>query len=575
MQDIPAATFFNYFVFLFIPFCIGLILKKKKTSLIIAYILGGVILNNFFGSYISKEAINNFAYFGILLLLFTVGLEIQFDKILGLKKYIVIGGFWQIILSIIAIMAFSLLFKFSLIQSLLMGIALSSSSTSLVAKIIQDKGEESSFLGEMAIGILMFQDLAFIPFMVFFTSITSTSLSVWEVTKKISWDMFTSFVILWSVYFFGKKLIPPVFDRVARASRELMNLLVVLFIFFASFISTLFGVPALVSIFIAGILVSQTTEHHHIFSQIRPIRDLLSIIFFIYIGMNINVMQIVDVLPNIILFTLALVLIKGLIILVIFMRFKFSSKIAFYLSTYLFQIDEDAFILMSLAYMNKIFNYHQYLFVITSVLLSLIITPLVINNKEKIYAFLREGLIRQRLKFLDTWLQKFDTDRSPIDALNISNHIIICGYGRVGSYIGRAMLFANIPFVAIDYNFRVVEKAKKEGVNIIYGDPTDYDILDYAEGEAAMAVIVTLPDSYSQESAVINAKKLNPKVVIFTRVHREKDQKRMRDLGAHVVIQPEFEASLSMIRRILYWKGFSKEDIALKVRTLKVEHGMV
>jgi len=575
MQDIPAATFFNYFAFLFIPFCIGLILKKRKTSLIIAYILGGIILNNLFGRYISKASINSFAYFGILLLLFTVGLEIQFDKILSLKKYIIIGGFWQVILSVVLITIFSLLFKFTIIQALLIGIALSSSSTSLVAKIIQDKGEESSFLGEMAIGILMFQDLAFIPFMVFFTSITAASLSVLEIAKKISLDMFTSFVILWSVYFFGKKLIPPIFNRVARLSRELMNLLIVIFIFFASFISTLFGVPALVSIFIAGILVSQTAEHHHIFSQVRPIRDLLAIIFFIYIGLNINVVQVFGLLPSILIFTLILMLIKGIIILAIFLRFKFNTKIAFYLSAYLFQIDEDAFILMSLAYANKVFDYNQYLFIITSVLISLIATPLVISNKEKIYSFIRDGLISKRLKFLDNWLNKFDSNRSPIDVLNISNHIIICGYGRVGSYIGRAMLFSNIPFVAIDYNFNIVEKAKKEGVNIIYGDPTDFDILDYAETERAMAVIITLPDSYSQEAVILNSKKLNSKLVIFSRVHKENDQKRIRDLGAHVVIQPEFEASLSMIRRVLYWKGFSKDDISKKIRTLKIEHGMV
>jgi CPA2 family monovalent cation:H+ antiporter-2 len=526
MQDIPASTFFNYFVFFLIPFLLGLIVSKNKTSLIIAYILGGIILNNLLGNYISKPVINNLAYFGILLLLFTVGLEIKFDKIINLRKYIILGGFLQVTVSIVFISLLSLFFNFNLLQSFLIGMALSSSSTGLVAKIIQDRGEENSFLGEMAIGVLMFQDLAFIPFMVFFTSLTGLSLSAWEMTKKISLDMFTSFVILFSVYFFGRRFVPIIFDKVARLSRELMNLLIILFIFFASFVSTLFGVPALVSIFIAGILVAQTNEHYHIFSQLRPIRDLLAIVFFIYIGLNINLSQILVYFPQILLFTCLLLAVKAFIILFIFILFKFNSKMAFYLALYLCQIDEDAFILMSLAYLNKLFTYQQYLFIISSVLFSLLVTPLIINGKEKIYFLLRNRLIKKYLSFLDSWLYKLDSNLSPIDVLNIKNHIILCGFGRVGSYIGRALLSANIPYVAIDYNFNIVEKAKKEGVNIIYGDPTDINILDYAQADEAIVIVITLPDIYSQEAVIMNAKKLNPKIIIFSRVHRQQNQKK-------------------------------------------------
>ena len=133
---------------------------------------------------------------------------------------------------------------------------------------------------------------------------------------------------------------------------------------------------------------------------------------------------------------------------------------------------------------------------------------------------------------------------------------------------------ANIPYVAIDYNAYIVEKAKRGGVNIIYGDPSDIDILDYAQVEEAIILILALPERYTQEAIVLNAKKLNRDIFIISRVHRESDQTRMKDLGVNMVIQPEFEASLSIIKKIYLWHRLDKADIINKIRRLKIEHGI-
>lgn len=571
MTNIPASFFFNYFIYLFIPFLLAIFFKKNKISPIIGYIIGGIILSNFFGGLISKEIINNFAYFGIILLLFTIGLEIQFDRLLLIKKFIVLGGLLQIILSIVFIAIINYLFGFNLIQSFLISLAFSSSSTSIIAKIIQDRGEEHSFLGEVALGILMFQDLAFIPFMIIFTSITAKTFSMIDIGGKIVWDLLFSSLVLWAVYYFGRRIIPMVFERIARVSRELLNFFVILFIFFTAYVSTLLGIPVLVSIFVAGILISQTLEHYHIFSQIRPLRDLLAVIFFIYIGSSIKISLIFPFLPKILTYFLMIALVKAIIVLLIFLFFKFSSRMSFYLSLLLFQIDEDAFILISLAFLNNIFNQHEYLFIISCVLLSLIATPIVVNNKEMLYSRIR-NFIKKYLPFMDKFLKyRIDFDRSPIDILDIKDHVTICGYGRMGSYIGHALTLANIPFIAIDYNFHTVEKAKKEGVNIIYGDPTDIDTLDYAEVENALVLILAVPDRFSQEAIIFNAKKLNPNIIIISRVHRKDDQKRMKDLGVKIIVQPEFEASLSIIKKIFLIKKLPKEEAIKKLQYFKLE----
>ena len=574
MGEISFSLVSNFFLYLSIPFLMAMLAKKTKLSPLIGYIGGGLVIGNLFPAMATNEGIISFAYFGIVFLLFTLGLETNFGRILILKKFIVIGGFLQLFFSMLFVFLFSLLFKFSLLESFLIGIALSSSSTTIVAKIIQDRGEESSFIGEVAMGILIFQDIAFIPYLMIFTSITSNDISAWTVIKDTFIGLLKATVIITTLFYLGQKIIPKVFNKVARISRELFDLFIIVFIFFVVGLSIVLKIPTLIGAMVAGVLLAQTIEHYHIFSEIRPLRNLLGVIFFVYIGSHIQLGLVIPYLPSILLFTVGVIIIKALIVLIIFLILKFHSKTSFNLSMYLFQIDEDAFILMSSAYLSKVITQEKYLFVITSVLITFILTPIFINNKEKYYRTIRE-FIKKYIPFLEKFIAyRIDSNQSPIDTLEIKNHVVICGYGRIGSYIGRSLMLANIPYVAIDYNLFQVEKAKKQGANIIYGDPADIDILDYAQVDVATIIILAVPERSVQEAIVINARKLNKDIFIISRVHRQADQIRMKDMGANLVVQPEFEASLSIIKRIYHWHKLEKEDIINKIRRLKIEHGI-
>jgi CPA2 family monovalent cation:H+ antiporter-2 len=541
---------------------------------LIGYIIAGVIIGNAFTGLIPEDAINEFANIGIILLLFMVGLEINFERLLVFKKFIVIGGLLQVVLSIFFITLVSPLFGFTLLQSFLVGIGLSSSSTILVAKIIQEKGEESSFIGEMATGILIFQDLAFIPFIIIFNSLNGGHLDAVSVGKDIFTSTLLSVAILSAMYYFGRKVVPVIFDQAARASRELLNLFIILFIAFICYISALLGVPVLLSAFIAGILVSQTTEHYHIFSQLRPMRDIMAIIFFVFIGTHINLAVTIPHALSILEFSFVILFIKFLIVIGVFFRFRFNSRITFFIAVLLFQIDEDAFILFSIAYAHKLFSFDQYIMLVASTMIGLILSPVLIANKERIYTWAR-SFSKKYLPAFEMFIRhRMDSDPTAIDALQLKNHIIICGYGRVGQHIGKALIHADIPFVAIDFNFNNIQKARKEGINAIYGDSTDRDILDYAEIESAAALISVVPDKFSQEAIILNAKKMNPKIVIISRVHTHLHQQRMIDLGADMVVEPELEASLSIIKRIFHLKNLSPDDRMKHLRHFRLEQGM-
>ncbi|MCR4276894.1 MAG: cation:proton antiporter, partial [Candidatus Roizmanbacteria bacterium] len=288
MGEISLSLVLNFFLYLSPPFFLAIIAKKLKLSPLIGYIAGGLLIGNIFPELANSEAIISFAYFGIVFLLFTAGLETNFNRIFILKKFIIIGGLFQLFFSMFLVFLLSLLFKFSLLESFLIGIALSSSSTTIVAKIIQDRGEDSSFIGEIAMGILIFQDIAFIPYLMIFTSITSKDISAWTIIVDSVIGLIKATVIIAALFYFGQKIIPKIFSKIAHISRELFDLFIVVFIFFVVGLSIILKIPTLIGAMVAGVLLAQTIEHYHIFSEVRPLRNLLGAIFFVYIGSHIE-----------------------------------------------------------------------------------------------------------------------------------------------------------------------------------------------------------------------------------------------------------------------------------------------
>ncbi|OGK09799.1 hypothetical protein A2767_03440 [Candidatus Roizmanbacteria bacterium RIFCSPHIGHO2_01_FULL_35_10] len=574
MTDIPFNLLLDALVFLIFPLLGGFLAVKYRISPIIGYIIGGIFLHLLLGERLPKNFINNFSILGLVLLVFTIGLETNFSTLKRFGKFVMLGGLLQISLSAICIFFISIVFHFTAIESVFFGFAFALSSTAVVSKIIQEKGEENSLLGGLAIGILIFQDLAFIPILIVLSSIGQGA-STFELFRNVIINVGKAVLVLGIVYYVGQKVIPLVFNKIAKVSREVLNLFIIVFIISALAFFSFFGLSSLLAAFIAGILVGQTFEHYHIFSQIRPIRDLLTVVFFVFLGLNIEIGFVISNLVPIVLFVILIVLIKMAVILGIYLFFKFHSRTAFALAIFLFQIGEDAFILIFQGLSAGVLRQDTYNFALSVVLITLLLTPLLITRRNTIYQSLRL-FIKKYIPFLERYIVfKFDRELPNIDILPLKNHVIICGYGRIGSYIGRALTLANVAFIAVDYNFQTVEKAKKEGVNVIYGDPTDAEVLDYAECDSASVLISAVPESFSQEMIVFNAKRLNPKIVIFTRVHHEFEQRRMKDLGVEVIVQPEFEASLSIVRRVLLWKGFDREDIARKIKRIKIEHGII
>lgn len=176
-----------------------------------------------------------------------------------------------------------------------------------------------------------------------------------------------------------------------------------------------------------------------------------------------------------------------------------------------------------------------------------------------------------KAKFLERFSSKIP--KMAFDQLNYSEHIVLCGYGRVGNYLGHGLVLSQLPLVVIDTNAENISRLLRKGVKAIYGDATEPDILDYAEVDKARFLIVSLPNSDDQEKIILEAKRLNPNLCIITRTHLSHELRHFKALGVELIFQPEFEAALSMLKRILKLYSVEKAEISKRLRYLKIEHG--
>ncbi len=573
MGDIAPTVLVQILLFLLFPLIGGYAAFKLKLPSIVGYIAGGILLGFVGKGILSGEFLSQFASVGIIFLLFTVGLEVNLESLKRFGKYTVYGGLLQIAITTVSVFILSFLFQFDLRAALLLGLAFSLSSTAIVSKIIQEKGEESSLTGNLALGILVLQDLAAIPLIILVTAMGTNGGAV-EFIKALFLGTFRAAFVLICIYFVGKKVVPFVFSKVTKISRETLNLFTIFFIFVAVYVFSVLGLSAGIAAFIAGVLVGQTLQHYHIFSQIRPLRDLFTVLFFVYLGITVDIGSIIFNLPAILLFTVILTFIKFVVVFFIFTKLKFHTRSSFSLGLLLTQVGEFAFVLLTQTLNSNLIASDTYHFAIATTLFTIALSPLLIQKRNILYTRTK-AFIKNRIPDLDSYLSAhFDRDTSHIDVLELSDHVVLCGYGSVGKYIGRALMLSKIPYMAVDYNYYSVEQARRAGVDIIYGDCTDIDILDYAQVDTAAVLICAVPSKSAQENIILNAKTLNKKLLIFTRVNDEDQQQRMKDLGAEVVIQPEFEASLAIVRKIFMSFNIPKEDIAGKIKRLKIEHGM-
>ena len=520
-----------FIIVLAISIFINIFLKKFKIPTIIGYIITGFIIASFYHfDQESRGFLTQISEFGIVFLMFTIGLEFSFKYLKKTKKEVFVFGFLQVILTgFIFTLICLYIFDISLHASMTIGFALSLSSTAIVLKILNEKNELHSGYGKIVLGVLIFQDLAVIPILIMVSVFASNNQSLDQVLINL---LINSIIIIITFLFLGKYIIERYFKLIAATKSEEIFLISVLFLVtLTSFIAEQLGFSYSLGAFLAGMMLAETKYRFRIESDLVPFRDLLLGLFFITIGMQIDWHWIIDYLFEIVAITMIIISIKAIIIFATL--YPFSQKRTVFKTTIaLSQVGEFALVIFTLAYSNKIISGVENQILVISVILSMILSPFMLNNIKNIVDFLmpEPTILRQRA---------FRDD-------GFSNHMVICGYGPIGQHVSKSLKELGIKYIILEHDIALVDKAILNGEkDIFFANAAQKSVLEHFNVKGSNGVIVSIANEKQKRLICENVVSISKDTNIVVVVNNENEEKILEDLNIkHVINDREIISNL-------------------------------
>lgn len=564
---------FDITFILIVGFVGGIVAKRLKQPAVVGYLVSGLIASLFFSHLIqNREAIDGIAQIGVALLLFTLGIELSLTRLKNVLKIAIIGGVLQILFCVVVYQAGLILFGFDPYQALFIAAALSLSSTAVVVKVLGEQGLIESLGGEIMVAWLLIQDLAVVP-MVILLPLLKDGIS-YDILPRLMVPLITAGEFLFVMIYFGKRSVSYILAKIAAYNvQELLLLATVSICLGIAYLTEQIGLSFVFGAFIAGVTIAETTENHAVFNEIRPLRDLFAVVFFVSIALLVPGDVVLRLLPVAVLISVGVMVVKFLVVGGIMYYFGYHSKVSILVAIGMVQVGEFSFLLIREGVRQGLVSENAFSLVLSVSVLTIIMTPILFTGMLTSYKQIQKA-IKTHMPTLYPYVFRNGVYAKPFEELAFDNHVVLCGFGRMGRYIGRALESAEIPYVVIEYNRYLVNSLRAAGIHVVYGDPSDRLILDCAQVDHAKLLIIAIPDVHTQRQVIEHSKDLNPEIQIISRIHHEDYQKELKALGADLIVQPEFAAALTVVERVLHLFNVSQDLISGKIARLKIEHGM-
>ncbi|MBN2016184.1 cation:proton antiporter [Candidatus Dojkabacteria bacterium] len=536
----------------------GFIAIRLKQPALIGYLIGGVVLSLFFSSFINVDISRGVAQIGIALLLFTTGLEFPISKLLTIRKTILFGAFLQLLFFVgLSTFVFSK-FNFSNFEALFLSAAFSNSATVVVLKLLENEKIDIK-ISDNIVSWLILQDIAMVVIAVVMQALVGNgSFSSYDILESIA----KSLVLIILAIVLGRTLIPRVFEAVSKLnSFELLLIISFVFCMGVAYFADIIGLSYTLGAFLAGVMISESFVNHEIFSEVRPLRDLFSVVFYVTLGTLLSPSFLLANIFKIILVLVGLFLLKFITSFIVIVLLEKQSRTAFVVSMILNQGGEFTFILAQIGFNNGWISEEFYSLNLIVSILSLLLTPVIIKRSSDWYVWIREYVRAKSPKLYRLFFIRLDRIVD-IDQPDISDHVVICGFGRVGTYIGRALERSNVPFIVIDSNTETIDYCKQRGIKVVFGDASNIDVLEKADVERAKAIVIALPEEGAVEIIASNARSLNSSIKIIARSHTPIEDGRLKSKGVTITVEPEFEAAVSISKKILNFFGKGELNVA-------------
>lgn len=445
---------------------LGIILKRFDVPPIVGYILSGVILVNMIGDDAkASHTLEQLAEFGIVFLMFTIGLEMKLENLMQMRKQVFVYGGLQVILSMLFFIGIShFIFGLDMKSSLVIGAALSLSSTAIVLKILNDTNNITKYYGQNALGVLIFQDLAVIPILLILTILSNNDSTISDLLLNIA---ISAIVLLIVMLVFGKYFLDHILKLVNNSgSHELFIMIVLIIAIGSSFLAYDLGFTYSMGAFIGGMLIAETHYKHQIEADLIPFRDLFLALFFVTVGMNIDIQFFISHIVQVFGLSFIIMICKSLIIFGI-MQFFVGKRVAFETSLVISQVGEFSFVVFTQATQTALLDPSTGQLLTLSVIISMVATPFLLKNIEPI---------------THRFMQKSNVESEVLNVQHesLQNHIIVCGYGSFGKQILLNLKKQNIEHIAIIDNYEFFESAFQHGEKVIFGNPAQAYILQKA-----------------------------------------------------------------------------------------------
>lgn len=539
----PDPLFFRDLSFVILAAVLGgFVARAARQPLIVGFVLGGMLIGPFTpGPSVSDlHTFEVFAEIGVVLLMFSIGIEFSLKDLLRVKWVALIGGPLGMLLTVALGLGVGTALGWPPLQSAVIGIVISVSSTMVLVQLLMDRGELHTTHGRVMVGIALVEDLAVVVL-----TVVLPALGALEPGRLVTIGeaVLLAAVILVPFFYLAAKVVPRVMARVAATQSDELFVLVALAIGLgAAAVTQAAGLSLALGAFLGGLLISGSEYAHEVLSRLLPLRDVFVALFFVTVGALTDPASVVTHLPLLVAIVVLVIVGRLVIRTATVWLFGFSLRVSLLAGVGFTQIGEFSFVLVQVARSAGHVGDDVYNAVLAASLITVFVNAF-------LGRYVPDWIAALRMRYGLTTMP----DPPP------PRHVVLCGFGRVGSAIGEAFETFDIPFVVIERDPDLIRDLRARRINCLFGDGGNRTILGHAGAASATLVIVALPQIQPAERAVRGVRSLNPQVPLLARAHGRLEAETLRKLGASEVIQPEVEASATLIRHALAVLGLPKE----------------
>jgi monovalent cation:H+ antiporter-2, CPA2 family len=526
----------------------GVVAQRLGLPLILGYILAGVVVGPNTGGPTVGEVhqIELLAEIGVALLLFTIGLHFSLDELSPVRRVALIGTAAQMVLTMAFGYGLGRLLGFGWQEAVWFGALLSLSSTAVVLKTISEQGVMGTLSSRVIIGMLIVQDLAVVPLIILLPELRN----IGEGFSELGVAALQAAVFIAVMVVFGRRVFPWLMARIASwNSRELFLISVVAIGLGVGYATYLFGLSFALGAFVAGMVLNQSEYSHQALADVEPLRDIFTMLFFVSVGMLLDPAFLLENAASVALVVFFVFVVKGLLFAGVVRAFGYGNIVPFAVGLGLFQVGEFSFVIARVGLDAEAISQRSYSIMLTTAVITMALTPFTTRLAPLLYGRWREKVPRELLMTFN------------LPERGLRDHVVIAGYGRVGTFVARLLGRLERPFVVVDSNPGRTDEARDSGYPTVFGDAGAVAILEAAGVRRARLVIVTIPDPVGARLVVERVRAINPNVHVVVRSTTVEQLDELGRLGVYEAVHPESEAGLELGRQALYHLGVTAGDI--------------